>query len=246
MSSPQFLTMAIWIAPIPLQLLIAVIMVRRGLFKELKYFFVYCICTPLRDVILFATQSYPNLYSLIYWIGDGVLILLQIAVFCEAIVVLVPVQFQVRTVAVRILRASVTTAIAFALVLFFKDILGQGGSIETILVLERFERVVQVIVIVAAMSVVYRWRLAWRNYATGILIGSGIAGLQLIPVALRGTAHLISDSTFILLKSAIYDCAVIAWTLYFLSPQKPMFTIGSYPSSELREWNGVLKEYLYR
>lgn len=246
MNLGYFLTIAMWILAIFLQLLIATIMIRRGLVKQFKYFFAYCLCAPARDVALLFLQSYPNLYSWLYWIGEGLLIVLQVVVLCEVFWSLAPLHTGARALVTRVLKAALALSSALALVLFAKAVASSGESIEAILILERFARAVQVSMLVVAMIFISSWGLTWRHYATGILLGSGIVGLQLVPAELRGSLHLISNSAFVWLKPAVYDCAVIVWAVYFIQPQIQKINLPEVPQAELGQWDETLKGYLYR
>lgn len=238
--------MGLWITPVILQLLIAIIMIRRGLVRQFRYFFAYCLCAPSRDVTLLFLQNRPNLYSWIYWVGDGLLILLQVVVLCEAFWNLAPVHARFRVPAIRVFQTVIALSAVFAFLLFAIAVRSSGRSIEVILFLERSARVIQVMLLVIAMTFISRLGLTWRHHATGILLGSGIAGLQLVPAELRGSLHVISNSAFIWLKPVVYDCAVIVWAVYFILPQRPVTGVSEVPQADLSEWDEALKGYLYR
>jgi hypothetical protein len=246
MKSANLLTIGMWILPVCLQLFIVMVMVWRGMVRQFGYFFAYCLLTPTRDLTLLLLQNRANVYAWIYWAGEGGLIMLQLAVVCEAFWRLVPLPTGLRLMVMQILKAAVALSAVIAFVLFAIEVRTGGKSIEAILVLERCARVVQVTMLLVAMMLVSRWGLAWRNYATGIFLGSGIAGLQLVPAELRGGLHLISDSIFVWLKPLIYNCAVIAWAIYFILPEKVNSGKRGLPQGDLTQWDGALKGYLYR
>lgn len=241
--------MGLWITPVILQLLIAMIMIRRGLVRPFRYFFAYCLCAPARDVTLLFLQNRPNLYFFyfwIYWVGDGLLILLQVVVLCEVLRDLLPRHIGFRAAATRGFTALVVLSAALAFMLLATAVRSGGKLMEAILLLERCARAGQVMMLVIAMMFISRWGLTWRHYATGILLGSGIAGLQLVPAELRGSLHLISNNTFAWLKPAVYDCAVIAWAIYFIIPQNAVIGLKEVPQADLSEWDEALRGYLYR
>lgn len=241
--------MGMWIAPIFLQLLIVIIMVRRRLVRQFRYFFAYCLCAPARDVTLLFLHTRPDLYSFyfwIYWAGDALLVLLQVVVLCEVFWWLAPLQGSFRVVAIRVLQAAVVLSAGFAFVFLAIAVSSSGKSIEVILLLERSARAVEVMMLVIAMMFISQLGLTWRHYARGILLGSGIAGLQLVPAELRGSLHLISNNAFVWLKPAVYDCAVIVWAIYFILPQRPIIGLTEVPQADLSEWDEALKGYLYR
>src|SRR5260370_18897467 len=96
-------------------------------------------------------------------------------------------------------------------------------------------------ILVVVIKLVSRLGLNWQHYATGILLGSGIAGLQLVPAELRSSLHLISNTVFSWLKPAIYDCAVVAWAFYFIPARRPSPSFAKVPQAYLSEWDEGLK-----
>ncbi len=250
MNLEYVLKIGLWIAPVILLLLIALIMVRRGLVGQFRYFFTYCLFVAARDITLLLFQHRPNLYLFyfwIYWVGDGLLILLQLVVLCEVFLNLVPAHLGFRAAAIRVFQIIVGLSAAFACVLFAMAVRGAPTSVaEAVLLLERSFRVVQVIILLVVMTLVSRLGLNWEHYATGILLGSGIAGLQLVPAELRSSLHLISNTVFSWLKPAVYDCAVVAWAFYFIPARRPSASLAEVPQADLSEWDEVLKGYLYR
>src|SRR5260370_14602727 len=250
MNVEHVLKIGLWIVPVILQLLIAIIMVRRGLVGQFRYFFTYCLFVAARDIALLLLQHRSNFYLFyfwIYWLCDGLLILLQLVVLCEVFLNLVPAHLGFRAAAIRVFQIIVGLSAAFACVLFAMAVRGAPTSVaEAVLLLERSFRVVQVIILLVVMTLVSRLGLNWQHYATGILLGSGIAGLQLVPAELRSSLHLISNTVFSWLKPAIYDCAVVAWAFYFIPARRPSASLAEVPQADLSESDEVLKGYLQR
>ncbi len=246
MKSENILTLGIWILPVCLQVLIIVVMVSRGLATQFPCFLAYCLLTPTRDLTLLFIQNHRNLYAWIYWVGEGSLMVLQFAVLCEVVWRLVPTPMGFRFTADRLLKSALAFAALLALLVFAVVVSTGTESFESMLIIERCARVALATMLVITMAMLSHWGLTWRNYATGILIGSGIAGLQLVPTELRCGLHVISDSVYMWLKPLIYDCAVIAWAICFSVLSRVKSGTAGLPQADLTEWEGVLKGYLYR
>ncbi len=117
-------------------------------------------------------------------------------------------------------------------------------SIESVTLLERSARFVEVGVLVAFIFFISRFGLTWKHYTAGIVLGFGIfAGLQLALFELQ-SLHMISDSIFVLLTSAAYDCAVLIWAMYFVPRRMLTDTVRGLPESGLAQWDEVLRRYL--
>jgi hypothetical protein len=248
MNTRDVLRIVLWVTPIVLQALIAAIIVRLGLTRVFLCFFVYCIYLPARDIFLWFIQRSPHLYFLYfwtYWVGEGFGILLQLGVVYEVFWYLTGPHEFLRTLAARAFKTIILVAILVACLIFAWVANGSGAPIiEVIVLLERSARVIQVIMLVTVIAFISRLGLTWHHYATGILLGSGIIGLQLVPVELRGDLHLISNETFAWLKPAIYNVAVVAWAVYFFSVRSRRIALDTLPKTDLSRWDHALKEYL--
>ena len=69
--------------PLAMQCVIAVVMLRRGLVRQFPFFFSYTVLLPARDAVLYFLPQSGNLYSTVFWWGDGVAIVLALAVVFE-------------------------------------------------------------------------------------------------------------------------------------------------------------------
>ncbi len=235
----------LWIAPSILQVCIAVVMYRRALVLPFSVFFTYSLYVPGRDLMLLLLRDRPNLYSGVYWFGDGIGILLQLMVIYQVFWYLIRPYAPLRWLGAGILVMAALSSIFCAFVLFTLT-RAEKSMIELILLLERSARFVEVAVIITAMGFIWHLGLTWKHHACGILLGSGIAGLQLLPVELRGSLHLISNATFMWLKPGIFNCAVIAWAIYFLPQRRQGTGLETLPNTDLTTWDVALRGFLHK
>lgn len=235
----------LWVTPMGLLSLIAVTMVRRRLVRVFPIFFTYTVYVLTRDVVLwFVPTRYPNLYSWIYWVGEAVSILLQLGVIYEVLWYLTGPYEVIRMLASKVFKVVIVIGALAACLLFVRVGNGPGTSLlDMIYLLERCARVAQVLVLISIFVFLSRLGLTWHHYATGILLGSGIAGLQLVAAELVGN-HLISNETFGWLKPAIYNVAVIGWAAYFVAGHSRRTDLTSLPETDLGRWERSLREYL--
>jgi hypothetical protein len=247
MNAREALTMFLWVISMSLLTLISVIMVRRWLVRVFPFFFTYCVCVVSRDVVLFFVRPHPDLYRYyfwIYWGGEPIIILLQLGVLYEVLRYLTRPYEHVRGLADKVFRVVILIAALMAIFVFRWVTITPGAPFtEVIFLLERSARVAQVLVMITTITFISRLGLTWHHYATGILLGSGIAGLQLVAAELRGNV-LISNETFVWLKPAIYNVAVIAWAAYFFPGRNRRIDLASLPETDLGRWERALKEYL--
>ena len=238
----SLLTIILWLTPALLQILIALVMVRRKLVRVFPIFFGYSIYVPARDVILLVVQNSRNLYSYIYWVGEAISILLGLLALYEVLWHLVSPYRFLRSVGRTVFKivGLVAFGIATAILVMMAEF---KPTVELLLLLDRSAGLVRLALLVTVLYFVTRFGLTWRHYATGILAGFGIAGLQVIAVELFGGLHLISNVTFMLLPPAIYNCAVIVWAWYFVMPGRKLIS-EPLPETDLAKWNEAIKDYL--
>lgn len=239
----SLLAPALYVIPLALQAAITVLMIRRGLFKAFPIFFAYTVLVPSRDlVLLLLLPNSGNRYASVFWWGDAIAILLSIGVVIEVLRHLFRPYPFLRFIfrGVWVVAVIATTS---ALALFHNSSLkGADKLLESIILMERSARILQVFLLIFLISVTSRLGLTWQNYSLGIAAGFGVySALDLALLQFRGYLHDLSDSTFALLGSAAYNLAVIIWTFYFLKPH-PETTLSSLPNTDLASWNDALSE----
>lgn len=245
MSFSELLTKILWFAPLILQAAIASVMLRRRLAGVFPVFFGYTVLVLSRDTFLLFFQHKENLYFLIYWWGEGLAVLLGLAVVLEVLRhVLPPYPFlKVVWVWIRIL-GSIAAATAFLILLLSKDGTGANRVLETIVLLERAARFLQVCLLVVVMALMSRLGLTWQHYTLGIVLGFGVfSALDLAVLEFWAHLHIVGNATFVLARPAAYNLGAIIWAGYFLlAPRR--IPVGHVPRTDLAEWNDTVTDYV--
>jgi hypothetical protein len=241
------LQMALWIIPLVLQPIIAVTMVSRKQVREFPVFFWYTFFVVARDIGLLALRRMTHLYAWIYWLGEPITIICGVAATYEVLWRLIRPYPMLRLLGFRVFWMSIGIAALTGLVILkvsrFPHI---GISIESVLLLERSARFVQVMVLVGFMAFMSRFGLTWKHYASGIIVGFGAAaGLQLALLEVK-SLDMITNDIYGFLKPAAYNIAVIVWAIYFIPRHPPQSVTTELPASELAKWDGLLRRYLQR
>jgi len=243
MSLSRLAPSVLWFVPLVLQVVIAVVMAIRGLAKVFPIFFIYTVLVSSRDAVLLLFPNPANrTYSYVFWWGDAIAILLSLGVVIEILQHLFRPYASLRIVFTGIWIVAVIAALCVLVVLAIKSPRGVVNVFESIILVERSARVLQVCLLIFLISLMSRLGLVWQHYSVGIAAGFGTyAALDLILLELRAHLHSIADSTFVVLGSAAYNLAAITWASYFLKPQTATL-IESLPSTDLATWNDVLSE----
>jgi len=236
-------TPVFWLLPLAVQCVIALVMLRRGLARQFPFFFSYTVLLPARDTTLYFLPQPSNRYSSVFWWGEATAILLALAIIFEISWHFVR-RYPFLRLFLRVLwiSAVVVGAAALAMLIWTKGPAGADVALEWIILAERSARFLQVCLLILAIAMMSRLGLTWRHYSLGIAAGFGVfAALDLVLLELRAHLHLISDSTFVLLRSAAYNLGVLIWAFYFLPPEDGN-PIDRLPGNDVSDWNETLTE----
>jgi hypothetical protein len=237
-------TSLLWFAPLAMQCVIAVVMLRRGLVGQFPSFFIYTILLPARDIALYFLPFRGDRYSTVFWWGDATAIVLALAIVFEISWHFVrPYPFLRLFLRVLWISAVVIGAAALAMLIWTRGPAGADLALEWMILTERSARFLQVGLLIVAIAMMSRLGLTWRLYSLGIAAGFGVfAALDLTLLELRAR-HVLSDPTFVLLRSAAYNLGVAIWAFYFLQPRSGN-PIDRLPGNDLANWNDAVTEHV--
>ena len=239
-----FLTYALWVFPLVLQVAIMVGMVRRKLVKSFPVFFSYTAVVFFSEtgLLFFATSG--NLYHRLYSYKEAIAIILGFAVIFEILRHILPPysspKFVLSLVLVLAGLFAVTALLMFVLA---KPAMGSYSTFEFILRVERSVRFLQaslLIVVIALMSVL---GLSWQYESLGILAGFGVYSAVALVAFQCGALHWMNPIAFSILNSAGYNVAALIWAFYVLR-SRGRKTVERLPNADLTEWNDALNNFV--
>ena len=245
MSFFHLLTMTLWVLPLVLQAVIALVMLRRKLVTSFPIFFSYTVVVLSGETALLFLKNPSTIYRLVYWCKDALAVLLCLAVIFEILGHILPSSPLIGFVLKSIWIFGGMAGVAALLML----VLTRGGPgadrvFEFIFLAERSARFLQACLFIVVIALMSRLGLTWRHYSVGIAAGFGIySALALAGFELRGHLHLVSDATFALLNSAAYNIAAFIWAFYILQSW-PETAVERLPNVNLAEWNEAVGGYI--
>lgn len=247
MTLPRSISGILWFLPLALQISILAVMLQRKLVGVFPVFFSYTFVVVLRDLVLLFIPYDTNLYSLVYWSGEGLAVLLSLAVILEVVQFLFrPFQFLTPVLTSTCILGGVAALAAIGVYM-----LSGGGAradrvLESIVLAERAARQLQVFLLIVVIALLSRLGLTWHQYSMGIVAGFGIySGLDLVVLEFGEQLHCLTNQSFVLLRPAAYNLAVFIWAVYFLRSRvaKPVVTP---PNADVAGCNQVLTDYVQR
>lgn len=245
MSFTNVIIRVLWYVPLTLQISILAVMLRRELARVFPVFFAYTLVVVLRELVLLFLSYNTNLYSLVYWSGEGMAVLLSLAVILEVLQFLIhPFQFLTPLLRATWILGAVATLAAIGMYMLSGGGTGADRVLESIVLAERAARVLQVFLLIIVIGLLSRLGLTWHRYSIGIVAGFGIySGLDLAVLEFGVHLRSLANQGYVLLRPAAYNIAAVIWAMYFLrlGAEKPVLPL---PSADLAGCNEVLTEYI--
>jgi len=245
MTFSHFLSQTFWIVPLLLQATIGITMLRHRLARIFPVFFSYTGLVLTRDVVLLFLRYPNNLYSLIYWCGEALAVLLGLGVIFEILRYILPPHRSLRMVWKSVWMLGTIAGLTAVMMLMFSNGSTEGDRVlETIILLERAARFLQVCMLIVVIALMSRLGLTWHHHSVGIVAGFGIySAIDLAALEFRAHLHFLRDAAFVLIAPAAYNLAVVIWAAYFLRSWSTT-TVEYLPKTNLQEWNAAVSDYV--
>ena len=247
MTVQQLLHRALWILPLALQAVVAIVMLMRGLHKQLPYFFCYTTYVVLSNILLLAILKYPNLYFWAYWVQGLIGWSLGFAVIYEIYATLLREYTVLQKTGAYLFWITgillVTVAVSTAVSAPGSD---TSRILQTLYTLQRGVRLVEFGLLIALFVFASFFGLSWKNYVFGIALGFAIyLSIQLAVVAIRAYAGKNLDQLVSWLQSIAYTLGILVWAFYLVRRWQPA-ELRLIPRPELAAWNDTLRDLLHR
>ena len=249
MSLSRFASYALWIAPALLMALLALVMTRRRLYRELPAFFAYAVFTAARTPILFFVfHRHPDSYAYFYQIAEGVSAALGFASIYEVFRHLFRAHETTSRLGALLFRWAAAGFVLLAVVAAAAHSPEYpSGLAAAIVSLTQGVRLVQCGLLLFLFVFSFFSGLAWRSHLFGIAAGFGLfAGVQLATAAMGAQTGMVSLKTWMWVNMASYNCAVLVWVSYLWAPQRAEDAALAPVGAEVKSWNRALLQLLQR
>jgi hypothetical protein len=224
------------------------LMLFRGFYKKLPYFFTYIAYDVANTLVLWGLQKHhPVAYFHGYWYGEIVSWVLILAVIYEIYASLLKEYTSLQKLGAILFWFM---GVVLVLVAFWTAFNSPGSDtlrfIRAVLTLERSMRIVQAGLLMVLFVFASFFGLSWKNYLFGIALGLSIfIFAELAIVAVRTFGGKAQNLFYVLLKPASYDLAALVWMVYLVKSWQAK-DLPALPRTQLVEWNDTLQELLHR
>jgi hypothetical protein len=239
-----------------LQIAVALVLIRRRLYREVPWFTTY-ICYLIAFVyILHRVYNSGDAWGYFYglWAGTAITMVLAFMVILEVFSNLLIGYENLRKFGVALLLVIAAIALLIAIVT------GPYGSswstpdfasafMRSVQSIQRGIRIIQIGLLLAIFVFSSFFALSWRNYIFGIALGYGLyASVNLCTTAVQG--YLANRGTHLVYPISIIDAiafilTLILWLTYLIRPDRGQNDKTIPPASahaDLDQWNDALSE----
>ncbi len=229
----------LWLLAPLLQVLLIVLMVRRGIRKEFPLFFSYTIFQVASFLLKFATYHYSQLqYFYVYWATSALSIVFGCAVIYEIFQQVFRPYDALRHMGKALFRWAMLVLVLIAVLMAVSSPHPESNRIlQLVFTLERSLRVTQCGLVLFLFLFAPFLGVSSRHHMFGIALGFGLYGsLDLLLVTLVAVG-IPAGAMLSLIKSGAYSMVVLLWIWYAVSPE-PARRPARIPLAE--QWNLAL------
>ena len=247
----KLLLFFLWIAPHVLLGVLAVVLCKRRLYRELPCFFAYVLYEIAQFIVLFTLYVVPNATGKHYTYAYGATLLFSIVLRFGVIDEVSKDLFRespfLKVSARRLLQFVTGLLIAIGVLL---AAYAPGDSSAKwyagVFVVNRGAAIVQSGLLLSLLLFSSFLGLSWRRPAFGIALGLGVlTSADLAMFALRAAFTSEASLRFLdLLMTATYLVCVSIWIGYLLAPELEPASLTVVPPDEVETWNREFQHFL--
>jgi len=239
---------ALWVAPACVQALLSVLMLKRRLYREYPCFFAYTLSHVVRFVVLLSVYLHgtKQAYRETYLAAE----VLDAALTFAAIYEVFSNVFRAYEGIQKLARVVFRWALIVLVLIAVLTAAGSTASDRILAGLFAFDQGVLIVrsgLLLLLILFCSFLALSWNHFLFGIALGFALdSSVQL--VAFATLAHLgpVGSRVLSFIIAVAYNCSVIVWLYYLLSPSPAEYPAQLPSHTQLDEWNHALVELIYR
>jgi hypothetical protein len=239
----------LWIAPHILQIVLALLMIRRKLVREFPVFFAYTVFEIAQFLVLFVLMQLNLMkpYAVLYYGGEATSSALRFAIIYEILSKVLRNYSSLKRVKHSLFHWTTAALMVLAvLIVAYTPSMQTDRMVIVQNVLDRTISIIQCGLLLLLLGLSRFLKLSYKSYAFGIALGLGIYdALKLLDWGLADRfGSLETSDWFSMVVMAAYHCSVLFWVVTLLLPQKERVRVPELSSSSLEQWNSTLERFL--
>jgi hypothetical protein len=236
-----------WIAALMLQAILVCVLFAKRMWRKFPIFFAYSLATLILNVGMYGVyhSSLSGLYSRIYFLNEGVGLVLGLAVVYEMFRHLFAPYPALRRLATHGFGGAIALLVTLGTVVVYVEPVNLRSML---FVAEQAARILEIGLLMFLFLFAGAFGLHWRQYVFGIAVGLGVfvAG-ELIAVTIwvqRGGTAFVSIVNMV--RNISFNVGLLIWIGYILAPELALQSGEMPKTAQLEQWNRAVMELIYQ
>lgn len=231
-----------------LQGLLTVVLLAKRSWLRFPFFSAYVCSGFAFGVAGYTLQTSRVTYFYTYWMGEALGIAFGLLVVYEIFRHIFSVHAALQRLATITFRIAIAILLAAGLVVYLTQPPSQTSSLGVaVQAVEQAVRIIEVGLLMILFICSAAFGLHWKQAEFGIALGLGFfATLELLTVTLRPMVGQSGAVLMNVMRIAAFDCSLLIWLGYLLSPPERAKTTVDVPKAQLEQWNQAVMELINR
>jgi len=210
---------ALWMAHPVLQVAIAVLMLRRGLQRQFKFFFGYILTQILTFAVIYATHGRGTAILYFYWLSSAVSVAFGFGVIYEVFVDVFRSFHTLQDLGTVLFKwAGLVMLLVAGVVSVSTNSTGMTPWMQAITTAQRCVRIVQVGMILFLLFFARYLGISRRRHSFGIALGFGSFAVVELALIASWVGNHLSNPWMSIVNMAAYDLSLGVWLGYLVAP----------------------------
>jgi len=235
-----------WIAQMVFQGVLAVVLLAKRAWNDFPLFTWYSVVTFSSACAEYLVYRIPKPYFYLFWVSEGISVLLGFAIVYEVFRHLFSVHFALRKLATIsfIFTLVILLVLGWAVVYAHASTAQQNLS-SAVLVVAEAARVLEVGLLMFLFVFAGAFGLHWRQPVFGICLGLGLyAAVELISVTVLSKLGPSTREVLSLIRSVAFSTSLLVWIGYLLAPERVTSAAELPKRAQLEQWNRAIMELI--
>jgi hypothetical protein len=236
-----------WIAALMLQAILVCVLFAKRMWGKFPIFFAYSLATLTFQVGMYVVSYHGfsiGLYSNIYFLNEGVGLVLGLAVVYEMFRHLFAPYPALKRLAAHGFGGAIALLVTLGTVVVYVE----PVNIRTMLFpMEQASRILEVGLLLCLFLFAGAFGLHWRQYVFGIAVGLGVfAAVELVDVTMRVQVGTAFFPIFNMVRNISFNVSLLIWIGYILAPELALQPEEMPKTAQLEQWNRAVMELIYQ
>ena len=231
-----------------LQGLLTFVLLAKKSWRRFPFFSIYLWSSFAFNVAGYTLARSSITYFYTYWANEALGIALGLLIVYEIFRHLFTVHAALLRLATIIFRIAIVVLLIAGFIVYIMQPANEISSFKlAVKAMEQAARVIEVGLLMILFICSAAFGLHWKQAEFGIAVGLGFfATLELLTITLRPMVGHSGAELMNVMRIAAFDCSLLIWLGYLLSPPERPTTPVDVPKIQLEQWNQAVTELINR